>query len=93
MAKKASLRLDSKGLNKALQALAPQIQAVGQKVADGVPNAQTGVEMGLDRNGRPLVMVAITEPKGLALQARTGALTRAAAAQGLDIHRYPLDLS
>lgn len=93
MAKKGSLRLDSKGLNKVLQDLAPQLLEVGKKVADGVSGAKTGVELGMDRNGRPLVMVAITEPKGLALQARSGVLTRAAAAQGLDIHRYPLDLS
>lgn len=90
MAEKSSLRLDPGGLNKALQALAPQIEAVAKKVADGVPSAQTGVQMGLDRTGRPVAMVAITEAKGLAIQARTGALTRAAAAQGLDIHRYPI---
>lgn len=90
MAKKPSLRLDPKGLQKALDVvIAPQLEAVGHEVADGVAGASTGVEMGKDRNGRPLAMVAITEAKGLAMQARTGALTRAAAAQGLDIHRYP----
>jgi hypothetical protein len=89
MAKKASLKLDSKGLDKAMQAvIAPQLEAAAKKVAAAIPRP-TAVQMGLDRNGRPLAMVAITTPNGLAIQARTGVLTRAAAEQGMDIHRYP----
>lgn len=90
MARKAQLQLDSKGLNKLLQLVAaPQLKEAADKVAAGV-GASTGVEMDTDRNGRPVAMVAITQPNGLAIQARTGALTRAAARQGLDIHRYPI---
>ena len=92
MTKKASLRLDPKGLNKAMQSIiAPQLESAAHKVADAVPR-DTAVEMGLDRNGRPVAMVAIALPNGLAIQARTGALTRAAAENGMDIHRYPRPL-
>lgn len=91
MARKPKLKLDSAGLNKALQkSVAPQLKEVGEKVAAGIPGAETGVELGLDRNGRPVVRVAITQPDGLEIQARTGVLTRSAAQQGLDIHRYPV---
>ncbi|MCT1710710.1 hypothetical protein M3B38_01740 [Dietzia cinnamea] len=89
MARRASLKLDSKGLEKAMQTvIAPQLEEAAKKVAAAVPRP-TAVQMGLDRNGRPLAMVAITLPNGLAIQARTGVLTRAAAGQGMDIHRYP----
>ena len=89
MARKASLKLDSKGLNKALeQIIAPKLEAAARKTAAAIPYT-TAVEMGLDRNGRPLAMLAIARPNGLAIQAKTGILTRAAAEQGMDIHRYP----
>lgn len=88
---KPKLRLDSNGLNKALQVVvAPQLEQVAKAVAAGIPEHATGVETGTDRNGKPVAYAAITEPRGLAVQATTGALTRAAAEQGLDIHRYPI---
>lgn len=90
MASKPTIRLDSKGVSRAVaQVVTPQLEAAAKRVAGGVVGASTGVEMDKDRNGDPVARVAITEPHGLAIQARTGALTRAAAAQGMDIHRYP----
>lgn len=89
MARRASLKLDSKGLNAAMdKIIAPQLESAAKKVAASIPHP-TATQMGLDRNGRPVAMLAITTANGLAIQARTGVLTRAAAEQGLDIHRYP----
>lgn len=89
-ARKAKLKLDSAGLNKVLaKVVAPDLEAAAKKVTAGVSGYSTGVQMGLDRNGRPVAYAAITEPHGMAVQAKNGTLTRAAAAQGLDIHRYP----
>jgi len=46
------------------------------------------VTMKTDRNGRPVALVTLAHAKGLAMQAKYGTLTRAAASQGLDVHRY-----
>ena len=91
MARKPKLKLDPVGLNKALdEIISPQLEQKAKAVTSGISGLSTGVEMGLDRNGRPVAYAAITEPNGLAIQAKRGTLTRAAAVQGLDIHRYPV---
>lgn len=93
MADKARMRLDSKGVNKALQAfVTPHLERAAREVQKNVPsNYKVGVIVDVDRRGRPRAMIAITEPGGLAAQAKHGVLTRAAAAAGLDVHRYPIE--
>ena len=46
------------------------------------------VTMKTDKHGRPVALVTLAHAKGLAMQAKEGTLTRAAASQGLDVHRY-----
>lgn len=91
-ARKAKLKLDSAGLNKAMaKTVAPMLEEAAKEVTAGISGYSTGVQSGLDRNGRPVAYAAITEPHGMAIQAKHGTLTRAAAEQGLDIHRYPIE--
>lgn len=92
MARKAKLKLDPVGLNKALAAaIGPDLEQAANRVTAGISKYSTGVQSGLDRNGRPVAYAAITEPQGMAIQAKHGTLTRAAAEAGLDIHRYPIE--
>lgn len=70
--------------------LEPQLEKTGKSVANKI-NAETTVTMKRDDNGRPVAMVTIAEAKGLALQAKHGTLTKAAAQEGLDIHRYQIE--
>lgn len=60
--------------------------AIRRKVPDDVP---VGVIHKLDRNGRPVALVTIAHPSGLARQAKDGVVTRSVAEQGIDITRYP----
>lgn len=73
-----------------------ELEAVTRAVAAAV-DVPEGVEVvtkvDRDRTGRPRGMVTIAHPSGIALQAKHGVLTRAAAAQGLDIRRYPIGAS
>ena len=72
-----------------LTALAPQLAAKAQAVASAVEgDVPVTVTEKTDSHGRPVALVTIAHAKGLAMQAKTGALTRAAASQGLDVHRY-----
>lgn len=72
--------------------LEPQLEAraraamAGVRAPDGTPATVT---MKRDKHGRPVAMMTIPHPSGLAMQAKNGALTRAAASQGMDVHRYP----
>ena len=92
MARRGRLRLDSRAVNRALVVAAtPSLLKAAQLVEKELPPGyKTAIEVDTDRNGRPRSMIAIAEPKGLAAQAKHGLLTRAAAAVGLDIHRYPI---
>lgn len=42
-------------------------------------------------DGRPVTLIAIAHPSGMARQAKDGVLTRAAASTGLEVTRYPQD--
>lgn len=70
--------------------LEPELEKTGKAVANKV-DADTTVTMKRDQNGRPVAMVTIAEARGLALQAKHGSITKAAAQEGLDVHRYNLE--
>lgn len=88
MAKKIQVSLPDEWFQQALQSVAGDVEKAGNAVAASITGANANSQMKTDKNGRPVAMVAITEPKGLAMQARHGTLTRAAAMQGLEVVRY-----
>lgn len=91
MAKVGKPRLDipHSWYKKNLAALTPQLAAKAQAVAGSVDgDVPVTVTMKTDRQGRPVALVTLAHAKGLAMQAKHGTLTRAAASQGLDVHRY-----
>ena len=49
---------------------------------------ETSVTMAKNKNGRITAIVLLRHPGALALQARHGVMTGAAARNGLDVHRY-----
>ena len=95
---KVVLNIPDEWFIKQLQSQAPELEAAANKVGatlkstaksangDGAPNVL--VSMKRDRGGRPVAMVILAEPNGVAQQAKRGVVTRAAAANGLDVHRY-----
>ena len=86
---KPRLNIPDSWYKKNLSSLAPQLESKAQSVAGSVEgDVPVTVTMKTDRNGRPVAMVALAHAKGLAMQAKHGTLTRAAASQGLDVHRY-----
>lgn len=70
-----------------LERTEPDLEATANAVANSISGVKTTVMMRKDRNGRPVALVALAEAKGIAMQAKESTLTRAAAAQGLDVHR------
>lgn len=88
----AKIQLSTTGLEQWIQEnTLPLLEAAAEEMVKNIPD---GVEVltksGVGENGRPFAMVTIAEPKGVATQAKHGTLTKAAAAAGLDITRYPL---
>lgn len=73
----------------ALELTEPDLEATANEVARSITGVETTVTMRKDRNGRPVALVTLAEAKGIAMQAKHGTLTRAAAAKGLDVTRYP----
>ena len=67
----------------------PDLEAKANEVAASITGVETTVTMREDRNGRPVALGTLAEAKGIAMQAKHGTLTRAAAAKGLDVTRYP----
>lgn len=62
---------------------------LGKRIQAGVPRQySTGIRVERNRSGRPVLLVAITEPNGAAIEAKHGDLKRSAAQQGLDINPY-----
>lgn len=62
---------------------------LGKRIQAGVPRQySTGIRVERNRSGRPVLLVAITEPNGAAIEARHGDLKRSAAQQGLDVNPY-----
>lgn len=78
---------------KAMELVAPDVTAHGKAVAATLSNSlPEGVEVttrqSVARDGRPVCLVTIAHPSGLARQAKHGVLTRAAAENGLEVTRY-----
>ena len=92
MAKKGSglwLEIPDEWYQEALILTEPQLDAAAEKVASSISGVEVTVTAKKDRNGRPVRMVTLAEAKGIAMQAKHGTLTKAAASQGLDVVRYP----
>jgi len=86
---KPRLDIPDKWYKNNLASLAPQLESKAQAVAGSVDgDVPVTVTMKTDRHGRPVALVTLAHAKGLAMQAKHGTLTRAAASQGLDVHRY-----
>lgn len=86
---KARLNIPDEWYKKNLASLAPQLESKAQAVAGAVQgDVPVTVTTKSDRHGRPVALVTLAHAKGLAMQAKQGTLTRAAASQGLDVHRY-----
>ena len=86
---KPRLNIPDSWYKKNISSLAPQLESKVQAVADSVDgDVPVTVTMKTDRHGRPVALVTLAHAKGLAMQAKHGTLTRAAASQGLDVHRY-----
>lgn len=66
----------------------PALLDAGKAVAGNIHGVPTNVSVGNNRNGRAAAFVTIIHPKGLALQAKRGTLTRAANLAGLEVKRY-----
>lgn len=68
--------------------IAVRAEAIAADVRANVPkDVPVHVKHELNRSGRPVSIVTIAHPSGMARQAKHGTLTRAAAQQGLDIRR------
>lgn len=77
--------LASPGVRDAVTAAAQEIAATVSGLTGGHP-----VEVRGYVTDRAAAAVTITTPDALALQAKHGVLTRAAAAHGLDVRAYPI---
>ncbi|MBB1034648.1 hypothetical protein G6031_09630 [Dietzia sp. CQ4] len=91
MAAKPRVRLNRSGVLALMQRAGPPLLREKAEAVCGRLRAagyQADYEMRQDRNGRPVVMVALTEARGLTAQAKDGVVTKAAAMEGLDINRY-----
>lgn len=90
MARKPIARITPSGARRVFAMLAGEVAKAGNNVAASIPGeVSSGVIHETNEDGRPVALVAITEVNGLAIQAKRGTLTRAAASQGLDVTRYP----
>ena len=69
------------------EALAPELEAAAKRVAASI-GGETGVRMQRDRKGRPVALITLQEPGGIARQVKSGVMTRAAAQAGLEVKRY-----
>lgn len=91
---KPRFTLNKKAFEQLMRQVQPQVQAHAKAVAEtaqaSLP-ADVPVETRdvVGNDGRPVTLVAITHPSGAARQAKDGVLTRAAAANGLEVTRYP----
>lgn len=91
MARKFRFRLNSPGVIEWMQASLPgPVMAAAQEMAGYIDSdLPVSVQLTSSRaDGRPVGLVTITHPKGLASQAKHGTLTQAAAKAGLDVTRY-----
>lgn len=91
MANKHRFRLNSPGVVEWMKANLPgPVMAATEEMAGYIdPDLPVSVQLTTSRgDGRPVGLVTITDPKGLASQAKHGTLTQAAAKAGFDVTRY-----
>ena len=72
------------------EAAAGQVEELANEIAShvdvgSVTDAEVGVMMSTTSKGWPVALVTILHPAGQAIQAKHGALTKAAAAVGLEV--------
>lgn len=85
------VKLTRQFFDQAREALAPRLEKTGDKVAsraESLSGLPTGVEFERDYNGDWRALVTITHVSGKLAQIEKGALTKAAAAEGLRVDRY-----
>lgn len=84
---KPTVRLSSKGVQKWMRDnLTEKIRSVGEEVAANARQyTDKPVDVRMQQTDRPRAVVAIAHPAGVAVQAKTGALTRGATEAGLDV--------
>lgn len=85
---KVDFKLNRAGVREMLRTLDPLVDATAEQVADAVRARYPGLPVTVARTDtdRDAATVAIAHPSGAALQLTDGALTRAAAAVGLEVH-------
>ena len=79
------IRIDSKGMRELLLSLRAEVRAAADAVASNVDARGKPVEVRAYTTDRAAASVSIAHPAGLAIQAKYGALTKAAAAAGLEV--------
>lgn len=92
MAKKnggVEITLTDKDIEQIWNMVEPELQKRADAGMASIPVEENpGTLAKRDRNGRPVVLIALRTPGGLSAQAKHGYLTRAAASQGFDVTRY-----
>lgn len=79
-----------RGAQAMLRMLAPVTSSAARNIGKRIPTRyQVGVRDEVNRSGRPTSLVTLMEVNGLAIQAKHGVITRAAAEEGADVNRYP----
>ena len=92
---KPRFKLNRKAFGEVMRLTQPAVSAQARQVAESV-QAQLPNDVPVDtmdtvsQDGRPVTLVTVMHPSGLARQANDGVLTRAAAQNGLEVTRYPL---
>ncbi|MEJ9080769.1 hypothetical protein WKY82_20335 [Gordonia malaquae] len=87
---RSGFRRDRRGIGEILKTqAAPQVNALASqvqaRVIDAIDDDTVEVTLEAYTTDRGAAAVTIADPEGLALQARDGVLTRAAAAVGLEV--------
>ncbi|MGN0095043.1 MAG: hypothetical protein ACI38U_03165 [Corynebacterium sp.] len=79
-----------RGARAAFRMLAPVTSSAAKNIGNRIPaRYQVGVRDEVNRSGRPTSLVTLMEVNALAIQAKHGTVTRAAAEEGAEITRYP----
>lgn len=89
MAKGPQFGLKPAFFKRAMKELAPQLEKKGDEIAAAVGGGyEADSRLKYDRNGRPVVLVALKHPNGKAVEVRDGLLSKAARSKGATVHRY-----
>lgn len=89
MAKGPQFGLKPAFFKRAMKELGPQLDKKGDDIAAAVGGGyEADSRLKYDRNGRPVVLVALKHPNGKAVEVRDGLLSKAARSKGATVHRY-----